>query len=137
MPSLLQIVDDPQGGSRFVDVEMELRPDVGELLTSRPADVSAAWVFHAPPGSGHPQQPEARRQLAVLLSGSCTVTVSSGETRTCRPGDLLLVEDTDGLGHSSTSDEGATILMIALEKHASRPFLPSVDDPPADAKARR
>jgi quercetin dioxygenase-like cupin family protein len=83
------------------------------LSVSAPIAASAAWIFSAPPGNGHSEQPEARRQLAVILAGSCTVT-ASGETRTCRPGDLLLVEDTVGTGHSSTTDEGLTVLMIAL-----------------------
>jgi len=115
MTSVLQIVADPRGRSRFVDLDLELRPDVAGLSVSTPVAVTSAWVFTAPAGSGHPRQPEARRQLAVVLTGSCTVTVSSGETRTCRPGDVLLVEDTHGLGHSSSTTEGSTILMVALE----------------------
>jgi quercetin dioxygenase-like cupin family protein len=79
--------------------------------------VSSARIFNAPAGNGHPEQPEARRQLAVVLAGSCTVT-ATGETRTCRPGDLLLVEDTVGAGHASMTDEGCTILMVDLETDA-------------------
>jgi quercetin dioxygenase-like cupin family protein len=80
--------------------------------------VTEAVVFSAPAGNGHPEQPESRRQLAVVLSGTCNV-VASGETRTCRPGDVLLVEDTDGEGHSIWTDEGATFLMIALDEGAT------------------
>src|SRR3954452_14243151 len=106
MPRLLKIDDDPEGRSVFVDLQLDLGPDVNGLSTSLPFSASSAWVFEAPAGGGHPPQPETRRQLAVVLAGSCTVTVSSGETRTCRPGDLLLVEDTEGAGHSSATEEG-------------------------------
>jgi hypothetical protein len=57
---------------------------------------------------------EARRQLAVLLSGSCTIT-ATGETRCCGPGDVLLVEDTTGWGHSGDTSDGFTVLLISLE----------------------
>jgi hypothetical protein len=117
MPTLLNIVTDPQGQARFVDLDRALHPEAGAPKMSAPIAASSAWVFSAPAGDGHPEQPEARRQLAVVLAGSCTVT-ASGETRICRPGDLLLVEDTVGAGHSSTTDEGCTVLMIALEDSA-------------------
>jgi hypothetical protein len=117
MPTLLQIVTDTQGQARFVDLDLALRPEAGGLSVSVPISVSSALVLRAPAGNGHPEQPEARRQLAVVLTGSCTVT-ASGETRICRPGDLLLVEDTVGAGHSSMADEGFTVLMVTLEDGA-------------------
>ena len=117
MATVLQIVTDTQGQARFVDLDLPLRPEAGGLNVSSPISVSSALVFSAPAGNGHPEQPEARRQLAVVLAGSCTVT-ASGETRICRPGDLLLVEDTVGAGHSSMTDEGFTVLMVAIEDDA-------------------
>ncbi|HLK95175.1 MAG TPA: cupin domain-containing protein, partial [Nocardioidaceae bacterium] len=79
-----------------------------------PLPASAAVVICAPAGGGHPQQPEARRQLAVMLSGTCTIT-ATGETRSFGPGDVLLVEDTTGSGHSSTTSDGFTALLVSLE----------------------
>src|SRR5215212_4156469 len=117
MPTLLNIVNDPHGRARFVDLDLALRPQIGGLSVSTSIAASSARVFSAPAGNGHPEQPEARRQMAVVLSGSCTVT-ASGQTRICRPGDLLLVEDTVGAGHSSTTDEGCTVLMVVLEDGA-------------------
>ena len=118
MPTVLQIVTDTQGKARFVDLDLALRPEAGGGLgVSAPVSVSSALVLRAPAGNGHPEQPEARRQLAVVLTGSCTV-IASGETRICWPGDLLLIEDTVGAGHSSMTDEGFTVLMVALEDGA-------------------
>src|SRR6185312_7169671 len=103
--TMLRIFSDEQGMARFADLDPALHPAAGGLKLSPAIAVSSALIFSAPAGNGHPEQPEARRQLAVILAGSCTVT-ASGETRTGRPGDLLLVEDTDGTGHSSMTDEG-------------------------------
>jgi hypothetical protein len=113
MSTFLRITNDEHGLARFTNLDVALRPEPDGLTMSAPIAVSNALVFNAPPGHGHPEQPEARRQLAVILAGSCTVT-ASGQTRTGRPGDLMLVEDTVGAGHSSTTYEGCTVLMIAL-----------------------
>ena len=60
------------------------------------------------------EQPEQARQLVVGISGRVEVT-ASGETRTFGPGDVILVEDTEGVGHSSRSAEGFLAAFIALE----------------------
>jgi quercetin dioxygenase-like cupin family protein len=117
MPAFLRLTTDDQGHARFSDWDPAVRPEhpePHELGVSTPLPASAAVVVRAPAGGGHPQQPEARRQLAVLLSGSCTVT-ATGETRCCGPGDVLLVEDTTGWGHSSDTSDGFTALLISLE----------------------
>ncbi len=49
-----------------------------------------------------------------MLSGTCTIT-ATGETRSFGPGDVLLVEDTTGSGHSSTTSDGFTALLASLE----------------------
>src|SRR3954464_9063753 len=117
MPALLRIVADEFGMARFEDLDLKVQPQLGGLSASAPIAASAALIANAPAGNGPPEQPEARRQLAIVLAGSCTVT-ASGETRTCLPGDLLLVEDTVGAGHSSTTEEGFTALMVALADDA-------------------
>jgi quercetin dioxygenase-like cupin family protein len=49
----------------------------------------------------------------ICLSGSGEIT-ASGETRAFRPGDVLLVEDVDGVGHSSSTSEGFTVAAVVL-----------------------
>ena len=117
MPAFLRVATDDQGHARFSDWDPAVRPEhpePHELGASTPLPASAAVVVCAPAGGGHPQQPEARRQLAVMLSGTCTIT-ATGETRSFRPGDVLLVEDTTGSGHSSTTSDGFTALLVSLE----------------------
>ena len=117
MPAFLRVATDDQGHARFSDWDPAVRPEhpePHELGASTPLPASAAVVVRAPAGGGHPQQPEARRQLAVMLSGTCTIT-ATGETRSFGPGDVLLVEDTTGSGHSSTTSDGFTALLVSLE----------------------
>ena len=45
--------------------------------------------------------PAPRRQFIIPLSGEMVFQVSDGERRTFGPGDVLLVEDTEGKGHIS------------------------------------
>ncbi|WP_152365527.1 cupin domain-containing protein [Microlunatus speluncae] len=107
----------PGGAARFEDWKPDLWPDVpepGELSVSTPLRATGSLVVRAPAGGGHPEQPEAGRRLMVVLSGECEVT-ASGETVIGRPGDLLLVEDTIGSGHSSRTDTGFEALMIILD----------------------
>jgi quercetin dioxygenase-like cupin family protein len=66
-----------------------------------------------PAGGSHPEQPEHRRQLIVGVSGSVEITATD-ETRTFGPGDVLLVEDTTGTGHSSRSASGFTAAVVVL-----------------------
>ena len=49
----------------------------------------------------------------ICVSGSGEIT-ASGETRTFRTGDVLLVEDVDGVGHSSSTAEGFTVVAVIL-----------------------
>src|SRR5207244_3843621 len=66
------------------------------------------------PGGSHPEQPEHRRQLVVGISGRAEVT-ATGETRAFGPGDILLVEDTDGFGHSSRTPDGFVAAFVVLD----------------------
>jgi quercetin dioxygenase-like cupin family protein len=116
MPQFIHLYSDPDGAARFENWAVSLMPDnpaPDELSMSVPLAANAAVFVQAPPGGGHVQQPEASRQLVVVLAGECDVT-ASGETRTGRPGDVMLVEDTAGEGHSSRTRAGFLALMIAL-----------------------
>ena len=109
-PTFLRLIADEHGQAQFVDWQLTLQPEQPqphELSVSTPLPASAAVVVAAPAGGGHPQQPEASRQLVIVLSGAFDIT-ASGQTRTLSAGDVILVEDTHGHGHSSTSRDGAT-----------------------------
>jgi hypothetical protein len=75
---------------------------------------SAALFGRGAAGGSHPDQPEHRRQLVILVSGTVEVS-AAGETRTFRPGDVLPVEDTADVGHSGRSSEGFVGAFVLLE----------------------
>jgi hypothetical protein len=50
----------------------------------------------------------------IGISGTVEVT-ATGESRVFGPGDVLLVEDTEGTGHSSRTSEGFVAAVIWLE----------------------
>ena len=107
---------DDDGLARFEDIDLPLTPEVplpDDLSVSQPLPAAAVLFALAPAGGSHPEQPEARRQLIICTSGSGEIT-ASGETRTFGPGDVLLVEDVDGVGHSSATAEGFTAVVVVL-----------------------
>jgi hypothetical protein len=111
-----RLFTDEQGMARFDDVDVLLHPDnpsPDTLSVSEPMPASAVLFGRAPAGGSHPEQPESRRQLMICLSGSGEIT-ASGETRVFRPGDVLLVEDVEGVGHSSSTSEGFTVVAVVL-----------------------
>ena len=101
-----RIYADANGESHFETFEIPLRDggDIGRLSELEPvqgiifretaADYDYSW-HNAP-----------RRQYILMLDGAVEVTVSDGETRTFRGGDIVLVEDTTGRGHISRSPNG-------------------------------
>jgi len=114
---LLRLYADDDGAARFSDEDIALdpvHPTAHELSVATPWAASGAAVIQAPPGGSHPEQPEGRRNLVVVLSGEVEVT-ASGDTRVGRPGDVLLVEDTTGTGHSSRTPTGFTALMVFID----------------------
>lgn len=59
-----------------------------------------------------------RKQYAVILTGSLIVQTGDGEERKFVPGQVLLIEDTEGEGHLSTfsSDEPCTFMTVHLSE---------------------
>lgn len=117
MLAVTRLYADEQGHARFEDVEIPLTPDdppPDVMSVSGPWQASAVVFGRGAAGGSHPDQPEQRRQLVIGLSGTVEVT-AIGETRTFGPGDVLLVEDTSGVGHSSRSSEGFVGAFVLLE----------------------
>jgi quercetin dioxygenase-like cupin family protein len=117
MRPITRLYTDHHGHSRFEDVEIDFVPDnppPNVMSVSQPWQASAVLFGRGPAGGSHPEQPEHRRQLIIGLSGTVEVT-ATGETRTFGAGDVLLAEDTTGIGHSSSSSEGFVAAVVLLE----------------------
>ncbi len=80
-----------------------------------PADSASFRYVVREAATEHPHN-TPRRQFIVMLSGACEVEASDGERRTLGPGSVLLLEDTDGIGHITrrVGDEDRLTLVIPL-----------------------
>ncbi len=117
MVPVTRLFADPDGHARFEDIEIALAPEdppPDVMSISAPWQASAVLFGRGPAGGSHGEQPEQGRRLIVGISGRVEIT-ASGETRTFGAGDVLLVEDTEGSGHSSASAEGFLAAFVVLE----------------------
>ncbi|OPY84841.1 MAG: hypothetical protein A4E71_02481 [Smithella sp. PtaU1.Bin162] len=98
---VLRLYTGEDGESHFADIEIELEDGgpigklskkikaTGIIFRETPADYDYDW-HNAP-----------QRQFIIMLDAGVEITVSSGETRIVKAGEVLLVEDTKGRGHVS------------------------------------
>jgi quercetin dioxygenase-like cupin family protein len=107
------------GVSHFREVEGELAPTViGPLIpplgASTPAPAEAYYFLAFPPGIQMDWHPAPRRLFHFFLAGQCEVTVSDGEVRAFRAGDIVLAEDTAGRGHTTRNPGSVETLMAVV-----------------------
>ncbi len=89
-------------------------PALPFLLTDfQPATQWSFLVF--PVGWRGQRHPSPVRQLIILLAGQVGVETSDGEQRVAHPGDVVLLEDTTGLGHESWNAGDCDALMVAIQ----------------------
>jgi len=107
MVPITRLYADDDGHARFEDIEIPIFPEdpPPDMLGVSEPWQAVAVLLARPAGGSHPEQPEHRRQLVIGISGRVEVT-ATGETRIFGPGDILLVEDTEGFGHSSRTSDG-------------------------------
>jgi hypothetical protein len=102
----IRIYSDAAGDSHFEDLEWSLAPvtyapPAPPLDMSEPFAVTRAVLFSIPGGWFGEAHPAPRRQLYFATSGQLEVQVSDGEVRVFEAGDIGLVEDTQGQGHTT------------------------------------
>ena len=120
--SYTRIVVDENGDSHFSSGEIPMalgsyaQPEP-KLGLSKTYPATTATLFSAPPGYFGDWHTAIRKQFLFHLSGISEIVVSDGETRRFRPGDIVLVEDTTGKGHTARSvgDEDILILAVPFE----------------------
>jgi hypothetical protein len=116
-----RVYTDTDGESRFEDVAWatETRQAAESDLVARISeafDVRGAYL-REPIAEASPVPHNAPYPLfIVMLRGRCSIEVSSGETREFGPGEIVLVEDTTGKGHTTrrVGDEQRLTLMLPL-----------------------
>jgi quercetin dioxygenase-like cupin family protein len=101
---LTRLYTGDDGESHFEDVEVSLK-DAGVGILQRSKISKATGVFfsvtNGPFYSHWHNAP--RRQYIIILEGEVEVGIGDGTKRQFGPGDILLVEDAAGRGHTTRS----------------------------------
>jgi hypothetical protein len=110
------------GLSHFEDIDLEyapvdIHPDATSLEATAPTDAARYVMAWFPVGWKRDFHPTPRRQIFILLEGEFGGQASDGEVRSMRPGDLMLMEDTEGKGHTAyvIGDKPVFGMMLHLE----------------------
>jgi hypothetical protein len=101
--------------SYFEDIRLAFGGDQ-RMLTTEPMRTTSAVFRSAPAGTVLELHPAPRRQYVITLSGSWEIQASGGASRTFKPGDVMLAEDTTGAGHVSRvlGDEPHVFMTVPL-----------------------
>ncbi len=101
---------------------IELNTDSSDLVppgftTHLESDALALWVMRWPPNwfvDAHPS-PKNERELVIGVGGYTAGEFHSGKTYRTDKGDIMIVNDPTGTGHTSRAGpDGATVLFIRL-----------------------
>ena len=116
----VRIYSDSDGESHFEDVGVALEP-VDYAPPAPAIDLSAAVpvgecrFFSVPADWFGDWHPTPRRQFFLLTSGWLEVTTTDSETRAFGPGEVVLLEDTVGRGHTTRAvGAAASGVFVAL-----------------------
>jgi quercetin dioxygenase-like cupin family protein len=96
MGSYVRLYSSDDGESHFEDVRDVTVAFAVKQLQFRHVDASTDPAHRNAPA----------RQFIIHLRGSVDVATSGGEVRRFGPGDVVLVEDTSGAGHTTTAVNG-------------------------------
>ncbi len=102
----VQLTVDDQGETHFRDAELEMneadyRPPAPLMFVSHAHESSVIQFARLPAGWEGLSFTIPSKQFVVIISGEINITVSDGERRTFKSGDVVLMEDTRGKGHST------------------------------------
>lgn len=118
----LRLYSDENGESHFENVETaytsaQYAPPAPSFGVSEPTDASRYIMVRFPAGWDSDFHPTPRRQLFVVLSGAIEGGASDGEAVLFKAGDTLMMEDTEGKGHSAkvVSKNDVLALMVHLD----------------------
>ncbi len=118
---IIRIWADDDGTSHFEEADIELEatayaPPAPRLDVSAPIPAERALLCSFPTGWFGDWHPSPRRQLYLSLGGWLEVEVGDGEVRSVGPGQVVLLEDLKGAGHTTrvTGAEPSTGAFVHL-----------------------
>ena len=98
------------GLSHIEDIDLDSHPELQELQK-----VEGIWIAKCPAGPTLPQVPEPAKRWMVVLSGRFEAGLPDGSKHQYVAGDIRLVEDTTGPGHTSRFVEPTAFMVIEVE----------------------
>ena len=107
--AIYRIFSDADGESHIEDLKLEEHPELGELI-----NVSEVRVQEFD-GSRHRDfHPLPERRLIIHLFGEVEIGATDGAKRVLRAGDIRLMEDVTGRGHTHNdlSPSGAVYVLL-------------------------
>jgi len=119
--SIVRIVADGNGGSRFEDavdtlVPAVFAPPAPPLGVSKPRAATRARFIGAPAGWDSPSHPAPTRQWVVVVRGTAEVRTTDGAVRRFGPGTVVQLEDTTGAGHATRVLPGEDWIAFVVEQ---------------------
>lgn len=91
-----RIYTTPDGQSHAEEIEWKLNGTASEMMAATGVEFSSR-----PPGPVSDWHVGPRRQFVITLSGRGEITVSDGRKVAVGPGQINLIEDTTGKGHTT------------------------------------
>jgi hypothetical protein len=106
--SITKVYSDAAGESHFEEMQLPLTDGglIGYLSVAQP--VKEVIFREVEPSYDYDFHNAPHRQYIVLLDGGIQIETSTGDTRTFAPGEIILVEDTNGKGHRTKNLEPKT-----------------------------
>ena len=107
--AIYRVFSDADGESHIEDLKLEQHPELGALMNVaevqvREFDGSRHMDFH----------PLPERRLIIHLSGEVEIGASDGAKRVLRVGDVRLMEDVTGKGHSHNDLSPSAAVYVVL-----------------------
>ena len=117
--SIVRIIADASGGSRFADavdtlVPADFAPPAPPLGVTGPRPATATRFIGAPAGWDSPPHPAPSIQWVIILRGAVEVRTTDGAVRRFGPGTAVHLEDTTGPGHATRVLPGEDWLALVV-----------------------
>ncbi len=114
---IVRLYNDKEGESHYSEITYEFMdanfaPPAPSLGISITVNTKKSFFLHLPKGYYGDFHPAPNRQIMVVIKGGIESVASDGEVRRFEVGDIALVEDTFGKGHSTKSEDVDTIVYV-------------------------
>lgn len=106
---MTRIYTGPDGLSHAEEIEMKLNGNVSDMMKATGVEFS-----RRPPAPVSDWHVGPRRQFVITLSGRAELEVAGGQKVAVGPGQINLIEDTTGKGHTTRNIEERIVVTIPL-----------------------